>query len=543
MKTLEQQLNDYGDFQTERHGPISFDELTAPLQSSDDLPHSSRRRSRRSYAAAAAVIIALLIGGVAWLTAGGPQNDVINPTTVITDRIDPTTVTSALTESDTTIGESSDLRSVFSSPSAVLDLAATDEIIVAVGGTPGPACCGTGVDGRITSGAAVVWTSTDGGLFWSRSVEDEEIMGGAGIQLMTDVTSDGEGFFAAGWDEDGSGLWSSEDGLAWQRLEGPAEFENRDVRSLVAWDGRLFLFASKTGRQVTTFVWSLPLDGGEWSDGVSLGVTPLGGRLEVVATPAGLLAWPDSGEGLFTSEDAIEWQKVGDIAGLPLPLWDVAVTPNGYRALVGRETDCCEGPWQDRLLEISSRDTYFLWESDDGLTWSQDTERGPIMFRGRINAIGANGSQIIGAGYAGTESFASPLLESPTAVDVPSSVNGLITRHDWTVVVGFHPDFFTALRAQEIAEEVGAWDLVTDVVVLPNDPQVLYEVTGLLDTCLVDCRPTLVVLGMTNPESSGPSAQELELAQKIEAQYGEQSGQIERWEQLADGIAYGWGGF
>ena len=86
----------------------------------------------------------------------------------------------------------------------------------------------TGVAGLVAAGFdqsggdqdAAVWTSPDG-ITWSRVPHDEVALGGAGNELMYNVTAGGPGLVAVGWVESGdqdAAVWTSPDGITWSRV-------------------------------------------------------------------------------------------------------------------------------------------------------------------------------------------------------------------------------------------------------------------------------------------------------------------------------------
>lgn len=108
MKTLERQLADYGEFQRELHSPVTPNELTVRFEQPDRVLGPSRRPPRWVYVVAAAVAIAALVGGVAWLTGDGTEDDVINQTTITT--LSETTETSVpITEDPLTVTDVIDI--------------------------------------------------------------------------------------------------------------------------------------------------------------------------------------------------------------------------------------------------------------------------------------------------------------------------------------------------------------------------------------------------------------------------------------------------
>ena len=93
MNTLERQLADFGEFQTELHPPISPVELTVRREALDRLNPHGRGIPRWALAPAAALVIGALVGGVAWLTRDVTEDQVVDQTTITTFSMPETTET------------------------------------------------------------------------------------------------------------------------------------------------------------------------------------------------------------------------------------------------------------------------------------------------------------------------------------------------------------------------------------------------------------------------------------------------------------------
>ena len=79
-----------------------------------------------------------------------------------------------------------------------------------VAGGPGVVAVGSVQDGE----AAAVWTSPDG-LSWQRVPHDEAVFGNG---AMVSVVAGGPGFVAVGSEGPRAAVWTSTDGVAWQRV-------------------------------------------------------------------------------------------------------------------------------------------------------------------------------------------------------------------------------------------------------------------------------------------------------------------------------------
>ena len=170
---LERELRAYAEY---------LDEYVALIRSADGdvivaAGSGSTDRRRAGWLVAAAIGLVVLVVSVV----------------VLANRDSAPFVTETPTSTTTATPSSAD-GPVFPRGSVVLDLATSDGLVVAVGGTLGPRCCGTGVDGELPeesaawTSSAAVWTSPDG-QSWARVGHDESVFGGEGLQLMTAVAA------------------------------------------------------------------------------------------------------------------------------------------------------------------------------------------------------------------------------------------------------------------------------------------------------------------------------------------------------------------
>ncbi len=103
-------------------------------------------------------------------------------------------------------------------PGQLIDVTeASDGTLIAVGGIPG-------------ADAAGFWRSTDGGRTWQRAGEDLP------ASFLWSVVEGGPGFVAAGWrrnPEPSVAVWTSADGVTWERAADPEGFEGLEATDLV----------------------------------------------------------------------------------------------------------------------------------------------------------------------------------------------------------------------------------------------------------------------------------------------------------------------
>jgi len=238
MVDLERRLSEHGALLERDYPTISLTELSdrldvvaaIPVPASPVRPIqpplkplTSAPRWHSLRVALAAVMVGLLIAGVAWLTRGTPDGEVIDQPSV-TSIPTPTTTPTTLAESTpTTLGELVLVPGTWSRvphDEAVFGGEGTQTMSSVTAG--GPGLVAVGGDGLHQSGHAAVWTSVDG-ITWSRVPHDEAVFGGAGEQWMGTVTAGGPGLVAVGWDlafpwDSVAAVWTSPDGVTWSRV-------------------------------------------------------------------------------------------------------------------------------------------------------------------------------------------------------------------------------------------------------------------------------------------------------------------------------------
>ncbi len=247
---------------------------------------------------------------------------------------------------------------------------------VTVGG-PGLVAVGTDYGRR----AAAAWTSTDG-LTWQRVVHDEDVFGGQGWQSMWSVTAGGPGLVAVGSDsqvagEDSAAVWTSSDGLTWQRVvHDEAVFGGQGGQSMSSVTaGGPGLVAVGSDDQMaagsSAAVWTSP-DGIIWQrvvdDEAVFGGQGWQSMLSVTAGGPGLVAVGEDGEqpweyperwaAVWTSPDGLTWQRV---------VHDEAVFGGqGWQSMRSVTTG---GPG---LVAVGfDESAAAVWVSPDGLAWQR----------------------------------------------------------------------------------------------------------------------------------------------------------------------------
>lgn len=180
----------------------------------------------------------------------------------------------------------------------LIDVIATDDGLIAVGGVPG-------------ADAAGIWRSTDGET-WERAGEDIE------HAFLWSITEGGPGLVAVGWRRDpdpSAAVWTSVDGSAWTLSPDPEGYELYEGTDVVDFDGTLVMvgssFQAPGGR-----IWT-STNGIEWTIADAPGFEGAYPR-NVIETPRGLVAL-GGGEAMagsaWISPDGIGWESFGE----PLP--------------------------------------------------------------------------------------------------------------------------------------------------------------------------------------------------------------------------------
>lgn len=428
LRTAVEEMHDYG----------------RTLEPSVLQPQRRRLTHRRALAFALAATVLVAIIGLAAVLApfGGeeaPFVDETTPTPVTTmpsslpeagtpttsSRAPDTTVAGAPAES--AIGWATVTWTRVSDSAGALGGTGTQYAQAVVSGGPGFVAVGSDCGGRCgfqegeEAWDAAVWVSTDG-ISWQRIPHDEEVFGGPGSQDILDVVEGGPGLVAVGIidhayygarrspqefrpdefatiygletrferDDLDAAVWTSADGIVWQRVEdadgifsGPADGSSAD-------SGDFGMEAVTVGEGLIVAVGSAHGDAAVWvsSDGVSWERVPhddavLGGPSgqwmhDVVYTGERFVAvgtdlnQAETGEGImrgsvWTSEDGYNWSRVpndpavfgGEVdsedlaASEPFFIWSVARTSEGLLAA---------GTSPTRMA---------LWRSEQGFVWER----------------------------------------------------------------------------------------------------------------------------------------------------------------------------
>lgn len=440
MKTLEQQLADYGEHQKEFHGPISSQELVTRLgRTEDDVfvrvdspsrrPATTRRRRSWPIAAATAVAVLVVVGGATWLahvtgsdtavsgtaeqeglgrgswarvahdeavfggggglnsvTLGGPGLVAVGQKGIVLTSIDG--ITWSLVPFDEAVFDGAEINAVTAGGPGLVAVGETENTRDRSGDTPD----------------AAVWTSVDG-VAWSRVPHDEEVFGDA---FMTSITAGGPGLVAVG-QTDGVGtdgdavVWTSVDGITWSRVRddeevfgGPQRQSMFDV--VVGGPGLVAV-----GREGDERPWDNSFDNGAavWTseDGITWTRVPndetVFGTAGNPATGSGpvMLSVTEGGPGLvavgrkavWTSPDGVTWTRILD--DVPVRPIMTGVTARGSDLVA---VGCCPSG------------ATAAWTSVDGITWSQVPHDDAVFgsYPDWINDVTVGGPGLVAVGHA-----------------------------------------------------------------------------------------------------------------------------------------------
>jgi hypothetical protein len=273
--------------------------------------------------------------------------------------------------------------------------------------------------------AAAVWVSEDG-ISWSRVPHSEEVFGGPGMQDMKDVVAGGPGLVAVGWDDpegrdSTAAVWTSSDGFTWQRVphvESVFGGARMQVMSSIATDGTLLvatghdgLWSGSGGSDQPAAVWTSP-DGLTWSrvppqDSLTSGQDGNGDwawMQEVIAGGPGFVGFGrigwcrtgcDEAGAAWTSADGVAWERseVEEARGIPYSFGYGVIEFDDVLVGVGRGFD-----------PFGGSGPAVVWVSvDGGETWIRQPHSGAQY--GKVNEgpvtmwkVTELGSQLVAVG-------------------------------------------------------------------------------------------------------------------------------------------------
>lgn len=256
----------------------------------------------------------------------------------------------------------------------------------------GPGLVAVGVDGLFEDADAAVWYSTDGEE-WTRVPDPDGVFGGPAAQYINAVAVGGPGLVAVGYEWlDGTDIpvvWTSPDGIAWTRIPyDELAFGGEGYPGLtdvIPWDGGLLAVGRRSGdpNSENGGVW-VSEDGLEWQRvETEPGVFETHAPSKVYASSLGVVAVGGGGVGadgegqpamVWWSEDGLTWDRIGDripvFQSLHNPsvvhgdgnwagIWDVTAGGPGLVA-VGEDGWC---------TQTGCKVQPAVWTSTDGRTW------------------------------------------------------------------------------------------------------------------------------------------------------------------------------
>lgn len=274
-------------------------------------------------------------------------------------------------------------------------------------GGPGLVAVGTSAPGLHKDDAAV-WTSTDG-LRWNRVPDDSGVFTGAGDHHMADVVAGGPGFVAVGSvgsvDTGVAAVWTSQDGLAWTRVGHSEEVLGGDgwqfMTSVTLSDfGLVAVGGDGSGGDLVAAVWTSP-DGLVWSQVVDTGGALAGSGDQVMASVTvggpGLVAVGREKPG--SDFDSVVWVSPDGASWTRIDNGDVFGGPGDQ--VVGQVVEVSGGLIAVGYERIDDRDAQ-VWESTDGLVWAKSTDPG-LVAEGlqEMHSLASSAQRIIAVGYSG----------------------------------------------------------------------------------------------------------------------------------------------
>jgi len=289
------------------------------------------------------------------------------------------------------------------------------------------------------------------GITWTRIPHNNEVFGGEGDQRITAVVAGGPGLVAVGWDDDAAAVWTSPDGLRWDRVndagsfEGPGSFGMRAVTQ--GGPGLVGVGFAGIGTESDAAVW-VSTDGRSW-DRVESEV--LGGEfaqeMNAIAVDNGTLVaggWDGGFWAMWTSPDGLIWERddpevfsedyllVNDVLPSGPGFIAVGEAGAGYgetSAAVWTSEDGSAwsrvphdeyifgGPNQQTMTGIVSGDSSLtavgwdidgfgiVWTSPDGVTWSRVADTGGNGLGGGLLSVAVSDGRLFTIGWSGEDSM------------------------------------------------------------------------------------------------------------------------------------------
>jgi len=206
-----------------------------------------------------------------------------------------------------------------------------------------------------------------------------------------------------------SDVWSSPDGTTWTKITNAAPWGPRVLHYTVVYDGRIYVMGGQTMREMIpgatspdifySDVWSSS-DGVTWekltSDapwgprGIICGSVVFNDRMWVIGGGTYWSADPDrAGAGsnqVWSSVDGVNWKLESTAPWSPRRYHNALVHDGKLYVIAGIEND-----------DIGEHPTNDVWSSVDGVTWTQEPDA-PWQARHAASAVEFNGTIIFGLG-------------------------------------------------------------------------------------------------------------------------------------------------
>jgi hypothetical protein len=255
------------------------------------------------------------------------------------------------------------------------------------------------------------WTAVSLPLEW-----DDPYPGGSlDVPHLADVVATNRGFVAVGKDARGGQVWTSTDGVRWDRLPDGPEWDGAEITRVISWNDRFVAAGSDGGQRAAFWVsgdgraWVRAPDSPELAFYVGSSNGYIGGGVTALYTDgatvvAGGTPGCDCGEAgsgilvTWRSPDGLHWTRHQEVPG-QLP------TPSGP-AVAG-------GAGQLRISGYTDQNGDFgasLETSSDGADWRVVYRAGPSTFLNRLVPV-AGGFLAIGADQ-GTQGWSALAVSS-----------------------------------------------------------------------------------------------------------------------------------
>lgn len=249
------------------------------------------------------------------------------------------------------------------------------------------------------SAGALSWVSEDG-VTWQRSPHSDALSGPLAATRMRAVVAWHGGFVAGGSRDDpaaarsSGAIWTSSDGLTWDRVsDGPA-FDDGRVFGMAATASTIVAVGTTSDEfRGPAVVW-LSHDGRQWTRLASASFASGAMRAVAVGGPGFVavgLGTNDDQAAVWTSKDGSTWQQVADspvFAHYTLPVRMAAVTSfAGGVAAVGWRSDAGNG-------------SAVAWVSPDGATWAIAPDL-PTFSGAEMNGLTVGQRGLVAVGLSG----------------------------------------------------------------------------------------------------------------------------------------------